>query len=106
MNQREKMELEINLISRKLVKNKKEIESSSISEEDSLDEFTPITKEIGDDKRHVLNQNESRQIRSEGFEMITHDYIEHNRELCDWEDNDKLNELLLPKQGKQINPKD
>lgn len=64
MNYREKAELKLILaVIKELEKDGEEIDHNNISEEDRLAEFTTVTKEIDDERRHVPSQNKSHQIR-------------------------------------------
>lgn len=106
MDSREETELRHVLCSGRLMKKIKKVELyERKKEEERLAEFTMVMpKEIGNEQRHVLDQNERHEIRFTEFEMREDYDIAYDREACDWEYDESLQEFSLHKHDKQINP--
>lgn len=86
------------LISRRL-----EIDLKNYLEKGSLPEFT-VKQQIGDEENHVLAQNKKHLYEFVRFEIRKYDDIKRDSKLCDWEDNEILRELDLPRQDRHIYP--
>lgn len=104
MSHREGIALNYCLRNKGMIIESEYIELSNTLQGRILMEYFDVWKKIGYEKCIILHTNEGYQHEREKVEMRRHDATEYEAKVYDCEGDEKLHELSLPIQKKQINP--